>query len=426
MTQRSDGEVASPMRIKRALAFSDVGLKMKVNEDAVLQAADVPLYAVADGTGGPEPADIALDVLRRRTPLLRERMAHVVRDRASSSRLAIGRFFEEAFAEASAEIQARAERLGKGRMASTLIAATVVDQYAFVAHVGNSRAYLMRNHQLWRLTTDHTVAMAQYRRGDISAEEYKASPFKKTLTQALGTTPELDVEFAEVWLAPGDVLLLCSDGLTRVVTEERIANALAAGDLARASRELMQATQDAGAPDNVSLVLLDVESAGGDAGRVASTVASLMREVFLFQDLSEPDRMVIAPYLEELFFEPGHTICAEGEPGDVFYVVLSGRVRVTRGHTHLTDIGPGGHFGELALARPSARSATVTALEKTRAFGLSRARFQQIARGKPEIGARLLMPLLDHVGDRLADLTERLSNIERAVHSTPPRAKAPA
>ena len=407
------------MRVARAISVTDVGRRMKDNEDAVLKLPQAGLYAVADGTGGTEPAEIALATLRDRQAVLQQRRDEVVKQPSTASRLSVGRFFEDVFARAGQAVAEAAERLARPRMATTLVAATIVDRFCYVAHVGNSRAYLFRNDELWALTSDHTVAVAQYRQGQISLEECRASPFQKTLTQAIGITPRLDVEFAEIWLAPGDVILLCSDGLHRLVPEDAIANALALDDLADGARSLVRQAQEAGAPDNVSVVLLHIEAE--DASPTRSNVAATLREVFLFQPLSESERMIIAPYLEEVIFEPHETLIRTGDDGDCFYVVISGRVRVSRGKTHLTDIGAGGHLGELALARRGKRTATVTAVERTRTFALSRERFHELIRAKPELGIRLLMPLMDRMGDRLGDLTDRLMVIERAVQGQLPR-----
>jgi hypothetical protein len=270
---------------------------------------------------------------------------------------------------------------------------------------------LLRDEELWVLTTDHTVAMQALARGDFTQEEYEQSPFQKTLTQALGQTARLDVEFAEIWLAPGDRLLLCSDGLWRAVADQTICELLHQADLTQAARSLVRHALDAGGADNVSVVLLDI---AGDEAAAASTadIAETLRDVFLFKELTEPDRMVIAPYLEEVFYDAGEEICREGETGDSFYVVISGGVRVTRGQTHLTDIGPGGQFGEVALVGTGRRSATVTATARARLFQLSRERFLQVIRSKPGMAARMLLPLLIRVGARLTDVTERLAALE--------------
>lgn len=401
------------MRIRRALAVTDVGKRMSENQDAVLEAPDVPLYAIADGTGGLEGAQRALQVLQRHTGVLKERVKAVASNASSTSRLSIGRFFESVFDEANQAVHELSERLKKPALGTTLICATVVGRSAFIGHVGNCRAYLLRQGQLWRVTNDHTVAMRQYRKGAISIEEFQRSPFQKTLTQALGVSPRVDPEFAEVWLSPGDTMMICSDGLSRMVPEERILEGMQMRDPGDGSRYLLSCAHNVGAPDNVSFVLMQLASEKDPTS--PEDVAETLREVFLFGKLSEPDRMVLAPYLDELYFEAGEPIMEEGHSSEGFYVVISGKVQLSRQGTILGEVGPGGHLGELALTRQGRNHATATTIEKTRVFALDRDRFHQLLRAKPHIGIRLTLPLLERLGTQVADLTERLITIDRAV-----------
>ena len=236
------------MQVEQAVAVTHVGRKMSRNEDGVMQIPDVPLYAIVDGTGGTEAADVALDVLRENKRALFDQFQRVADDPRTSTRLAVGQLFERVFDAASASVRDAARRLQRPKLAAAMVAATVVDRFAYIAHVGDARAYLLRDGDLWALTTDHTVAMAQLVGGHITEDEYRTSPFQKTLTQALGPTAKLDVAFAEVWLSPGDVLLLCSDGLHRTVSDAAICDTLHERGVRDASRELIHQALRAGGP----------------------------------------------------------------------------------------------------------------------------------------------------------------------------------
>jgi serine/threonine protein phosphatase PrpC len=390
------------------------------NEDAVLALPQVPVVAVADGMGGPDSGDraaqMAVEVIRRASRSLQERNATIASTKSTEDRLALGRLIDQVFNRANQEIQEFSHQHSRPGMGSTLVLATFVSGRAFIAHVGDSRAYVIRGGQLVRLTNDHTLAELNLRRGRIGREEYEKSPDRRVLYQALGAGVEVDVDLAEVRLTAGDLLLLCSDGLTRALHEDAIAANVRPGDLQGSADRLVEMSLAAGAPDNVTLVLLNLEPEDGD--EPIEAVTEVMRQVFLFRQMSQPDLLTIAPYLEDRVFEKDEVICSEGEPADEFFVLVSGRVRVTTGTTHLVDVSRGGHFGELALARPSTRSATVKALTPTRLLALSRERFQELCRNKPELGNRLTFALLDTVGDRLRDLTERLAAVERAARGT--------
>jgi PPM family protein phosphatase len=403
------------MRIRKAVGVCWAGRRPH-NEDALIRIDTLPLYGLADGMGGPGAGEvaaaIAVEVVRRNATELEARNRAVATRRSSQNRLALGELLDEVFNGASREIQKEAARLGQPGMAATLLIATVVGNFAYVAHVGDCRAYLHRAGRLLRLTEDHSVAEFRFRRGRISHEEYLRSPDRRVLYQVLGTGMEVDVDLAEVRLAGGDALLLCTDGLPRALDEEAIASGIDLSDLSGSARRLVEMADEAGAPDNVSVILLGVDAEVGD--EPIEAVTDVMSKVFLFETLSQPERLVVAPYLEEMVYEAEDVVVREGEPADAFYVVLSGKVRVTRGSTVLREIRAGGHFGEMALARSRTRSATVRAVGPTRVFSLSRERFHDVVRARPDLGVRLTLRLLDEVGERLRDLTDRLNAVERA------------
>ena len=404
------------MRIRQAVAATHPGKVREHNEDAVLRLAKVPAFIVADGMGGPGAGDvaanIALSVVKEQAAQLIECNRRVADERTTEHRLALGRALDHVFNESGRRISAEAQRLGRPGMGATMILATIVRNYAYIAHVGDTRAYLVRDGRVVRLTEDHTLAELKLRRGRISREEYEQSNDRHVLYQSLGAGVEVEVDLAQVRLVGGDALLLCSDGLTRAIEEQAIADNIDASDLSRSMRRLVALANKQGAPDNVSAVLVGVEADKGDEPLEAIT--DVMRSVFLFEKLSEQERLVIAPYLEEVTVEKGAVITSEGDPASTFYIVVKGRVRISAQGNQLVDVKPGGHFGEIALARPVDRSATARALTEARLFALSRDRFQNLLRQKPEIGARLAISLLDAVGDRLRDLSERLAAVQRA------------
>ncbi|HND33203.1 MAG TPA: cyclic nucleotide-binding domain-containing protein, partial [Myxococcota bacterium] len=121
----------------------------------------------------------------------------------------------------------------------------------------------------------------------------------------------------------------------------------------------------------------------------------------------------IAPYLERHTLLPGQELFREGDPGDSFYLVLSGSVRLSRTGVQILEIGPGSHFGELSLVTEGPRTVTATALETTTVYGLGRTAFLELVRGMPELGNRLCLALLGSLGERVKVLTNRISDLER-------------
>ncbi len=410
----------APSRFGVAATATDIGLRMKENEDAAMGLPDVPLFAIADGSGALWPAGLTLRVLADEAAHLREFQAKVTAEQDSSSRLAVGHFFESVFNTAGRLVKDEMHVRGEGRATSAAVALTLMGPFAYVAHVGDSRAYLFRDKKLRCLTTDHTLAMLQLKRGEIDADGYAASPFRKTLTQAIGVTPEIRPDIAEVRIADGDLMLLCSDGLHRMVSDKRIAEILGEDvSLDARAANLIAAANEGGGKDNITLHLVPVEmlsdvAAAPDAGGAKKErvdVARVLGKCFLFGKISEAERLLIAPYFEYQAYDAADIVCREGDPGDSLYVVVQGRLRVTFQRAHLIDIGPGGWAGEIALVREGPRTATLTARDRVVLLVLTRARFLEIMRRRPALGSQLALPLLEFVGQRVVDLRSRFARI---------------
>ena len=402
------------LRVRQAVGGSHKGQRSPVNEDALLRLSEVPVYAVADGMGGEGCGDVAantaLAMVKRRAPQLKQFNSSIFDDQSTKNRLSLMSFMDRVFNGASREIRQAATRLSRADMGTTLLVATVVDEFAYIAHVGNSRAYLFRDGELRRLTEDHTINELRQRRG----KAVNSGPDGEVLYQCLGGSFEVEVDLAEVRVMGDDVLLLCTDGLVRALEEEVIQGLIDNSDLKESVRKLMQAAVQLGADDDVSLILLGLDDENKPANTL-ETVTQTLKEIFLFKKMTEQELLVIAPYLEEEVYDKGDVIVTEGEPGDSFYIIISGHVRVSRNKLHLVDIAGGGHFGEISLARPVKRSATVKALTPVRMFSFSREQFHRVICNKPDLGAKMALHLLDAVGDRVRDLTNRLDKVQKAM-----------
>jgi len=453
------------VRIKSAVYRSEVGRARKTNEDGVLCLTKTPLWAVGDGTGGPEPARVALTVLKDNAAQLAAKNADVAHNPNTTSRLAVGRYLEALFAKANVAVMEASDELKTRRIATTLCAATIVGQHAFVAHVGDSRAYLFRQGALRCLTNDHTIAALQLRRGDITASEFKTSPFQHTLAQAIGMSPALEVDLLELRLHPGDILLVTSNGLNRALSDEEIGKCLGAESDADARADLLVRTVDErGAPDNTTFILVETE--GAPPGKTADAPAptptgatprpaiagqpsgpsleargqpsgpsleargqpsgpsleargqpsgpsleAQARTCFLFKNLTETEWHQIQPYIEFIDARPGATLVRKGADSLGCGVLASGRLKTDLGAGETREIEAGGHFGALALATDGPSQETVTVLEPSIVYTLARPRFGEILRLNPTLGGKLTLALLESLGNRLGILTARLGQI---------------
>ncbi|MFP5362482.1 MAG: Stp1/IreP family PP2C-type Ser/Thr phosphatase [Thermoleophilia bacterium] len=235
-------------------SHSDTGRARRANEDSYYARA--PVFVVADGMGGAQAGEVASRVA----------VEAFERDLASADGAGSG---EELLAarvhEANARIhemsQARQERAGMG---TTITAAHVGEHDVAIAHVGDSRAYRLRGDEFERLTEDHSLVEEMRRRGQLTAQEADEHPQRSIITRALGPEPDVLVDTSSWRAAVGDVYLLCSDGLTSMVAEERVAEIVrTATSLHDGGRALIDAANEAGGRDNITVILFRLEEVGG-------------------------------------------------------------------------------------------------------------------------------------------------------------------
>jgi len=236
------------------------------NEDCYRIVPPLSLYVLADGMGGEAHGEIASALAvetvvkhciegqeNPASPLLGEPKPGL---NPRSQRLLSALHLANQKVFQSAEQHPEQEGMG-----ATLTAAWIDGMQLSVGHVGDSRLYLLRTGQLQQLTSDHSLVAEQVRRGILTANEAEQSNLQSVLLRAMGTQPEVEVDIEQVPLFPGDVLLLCSDGLTRMVTEPEIAGTLQAEpDPQRAAEKLIEHANEGGGIDNVSVIVVSLKA----------------------------------------------------------------------------------------------------------------------------------------------------------------------
>ena len=242
---------------------TDPGKKRANNEDSYLVNDELRMYAVADGVGGSEAGEvasrIAVDTIagampdllgdKDRTPPAEVRSGEVPELAAfrNAVSLANGHIIQEAGKDPA--------RTGMG---TTLTALFLARKRAFLAHIGDSRAYRLRSGTLVQLTKDHSVVAEQVRSGILTPAQARTSPYRHVITQALGIDREAAPDLMEQPVKPGDTFLLCSDGLTEMVGDGDIGRILAGSDPADAAQKLIAAANAQGGVDNITAVVVQV------------------------------------------------------------------------------------------------------------------------------------------------------------------------
>jgi PPM family protein phosphatase len=235
----------------RWAARSDVGKARDRNEDSYFGGEHV--FAVADGLGGHNAGDVASRLAIEPIRNLDRRIGEVPDDRVADT-------LADAVLEANRAVYKRAQGDVRVRgMGTTLTAIAVADGAAHLAHVGDSRCYLLRGGAISQLSSDHTLVARMVQEGKLTPEQAESHPQRSILTRALGAEPEIDVDSLEVTLLPGDRLLLCSDGLSSVIGEESIRSVLEdAIDLDAACTRLIEEANANGGPDNITVILVEL------------------------------------------------------------------------------------------------------------------------------------------------------------------------
>jgi PPM family protein phosphatase len=230
----------------RSSALTDTGRRRRHNEDAYV--CDPPLFAIADGMGGAQAGEIA-------SHLAATSVQHSERDGGSEARVA--QLIQDA--NRSVYERARADESTSG-MGTTMTIALVDGELVRIGHVGDSRAYLVREHALEQLTEDHSLVGELVRSGRLSPEEAEDHPHRSVITRVLGTDPEVDVDSFTVEAKPGDLFMLCSDGLTSMVDDGRILQLIEerAGDVKAAAQALVDEANANGGEDNITVILFQI------------------------------------------------------------------------------------------------------------------------------------------------------------------------
>ena len=238
----------------RVYSATDVGQKRKMNQDYVFASAgpvgNLPnLFVVADGMGGHNAGDYASShaVIS---------MVEEIRRDADFNPVKVIRHAIECV---NTEILTRAQQDENLRgMGTTMVAATIVGNYAYVANVGDSRLYVIGD-QIQQITKDHSLVQEMVRMGELDAEQARKNPNKNIITRALGAERTVDIDFFDLKLEPGDVVLMCSDGLSNMVEDSQLFEIVSETDkdLEERGRILISEANRNGGKDNIAIVLVE-------------------------------------------------------------------------------------------------------------------------------------------------------------------------
>ncbi|EYF02003.1 Stp1/IreP family PP2C-type Ser/Thr phosphatase [Chondromyces apiculatus] len=403
----------------RFYAATDTGRLRDHNEDNYLVDKKLALFVIADGMGGHAAGEVAsalaVRIIHEELRKERDLIENKTRIDERNPMREILALLEHAVQRACARIheEAKADSSKRG-MGTTLSALLIAGAYGYIAHVGDSRIYLLRAGRIQQVTEDHTVYNELLKRGKLTRDQIDKVAQKNAITRAVGVYERVEVDTLTIEVLPGDQFLLASDGLHGYIAHPaELEPYFDEEDGQAATNGLIDLANRKGGKDNITAIL--VRLGEGDArDSMRARMLALKRDVLarmpLFSRLQEREMLRIMQVAEVQAYEPGQVVVKEGDRGDELFIVLSGQVRIVRGDAVLIEIGTGEHFGEMALIRAMPRSATATAVEASELISLRRADFFEILRKEHELAVKLLWQFLGVLADRLdqtsRDLTE--------------------
>ncbi|MBA3394874.1 MAG: cyclic nucleotide-binding domain-containing protein [Deltaproteobacteria bacterium] len=407
-------------------AATDIGRQRTHNEDNFLIDKKLRLFLVADGMGGHAAGEVASSIA-----------VHEIRDTINNNRDLIDRYrvdhpsvqayeilqvLEHAIQAACAAVHARAQveqdKRGMGTTATVLLIAGGSDQLrGFIAHVGDSRVYLARQNQCHVLTEDHSLMNELVRRGKLNREQIESSPYKQyknAVTRAVGVYSSVEVDTFDFDILPGDRFLLCSDGMYAYVDEAELPKQLANGEVKDVPRALVDMANTGGGHDNITAVVIRVgDTASAELAPRSTEVSQkldVLKAMQMFRYLSYKELVRVSNIAEVIECKADQVVFSAGQPGDAMYVVLSGKVRLSKAETAVAELGTGMHFGEMSLVDRSVRSLTATALEPTTLVAITRKEFYEIIKREPALATKMLWSFVQVLGQRLRKTTNDLSD----------------
>ena len=395
---------------------SEVGNVRKNNEDCSLCDEMLGLFVVCDGVGGHAGGEIAsreavttvADYVRSKrdvlagvedTPVGRDVLKKLVTE---SVQAAGKRVYDLARGES-----------GRDRMGTTLTMLLVGGGKAAMGHVGDSRLYVSRAQEIHQLSEDHTYLNMLIRRGELKPEDAGNHRFSNVIMRVLGHTEVVEVDTLVFDVLPGDTYLLCSDGLSGYFPNDgELSGPLTHKYLDGATGQLIQVALERGGKDNVTAVVVRVGAEAEEDVELRTDEVTLQYDtlsaVSLFRFLSHAELLRVQFLAEHKDLSASETVFEEGDVSDSLYIILEGRLEVSRGGTFVTHLSGGSHFGEMALLNARPRSATIRAVDPSRVLIISRDRFNELVRAEPTLGVKLLWSFAQVLSLRLDETTLQL------------------
>lgn len=405
--------------------LTNSGMKRDHNEDSYLFNESLGVFIVCDGMGGHAAGEVASSMACESIMSFfkeqHKELKKLKENLDSEGRQKVYELLEKSISLANKKIYKRSQKEpDKKGMGTTLVMALQFPQGTFIAHVGDSRAYLIRKGKLKQLTQDHSLVNEMIAAGMITKDQAHNHPQGNVITKALGIQSAVvgDSRFYETM--EGDAIFLCSDGLHDYFKKNEALEIYQKNDVDALAQKYVDFANQAGGKDNITCVLLqfgDKEAPPVHPEKItADSKTQTLKRIPLFSSLNYQEISHLLEFIHVVDIKASQVVIREDELGDEMFVILKGELGVFYQNKEVNRLKAGQFFGEMALIDKAKRSATIQAMSEAKLMKIHRDELFPLLKKEPKIGVKIFWAFLQNMNKRLrendkvvADLYEEMA-----------------
>lgn len=407
------------------LTFShqtDTGKKRDHNEDFYDFDEALGLYVVCDGMGGHAAGEVASELTCKTIVKCLKDKQKVFKSFTDSSDLTkrkrIVEILNDAISESNKAVydlsQADASKRGMG---TTLALALFTKAGLFVAHVGDSRAYLVRQERVIPLTEDHSLVNEMIRAGVIKKEQAMNHPQGNVITKAIGIQEAINADVLFYEIVEGDIFFLSTDGLHDYLEARDILSIMDGNQINILANEFVRFANQKGGKDNITCICLQYGNKGAPPAHpstiTVTTKIETLKKIPLFSSLNFKEMAQILEITQVRNIKDNTEIITEGTIGEDMFIILKGTVEILSGGIKVNELRPGQYFGEMSLIDKSPRSATVRTQGDCKMMRLTRSELFPLLKKDSKVGLKVFWAFLQNMNRRLRANDKIVSEISQ-------------
>lgn len=399
--------------------LTDVGKKRDHNEDFYIIEDSLNLAVVCDGMGGHAAGEVAsklaaesvLEYFKDNIEVFQK----YAKEKTFTNANEVKCIIHEGVAKACCDVwyTAMHDETKRG-MGTTMVLSLIIDNQAFIAHVGDSRAYLFREGQVEQLTEDHSFVNEMVKQGLMTKEQAAKSPHANVITKALGQQEFVKPDIIQTELMDGDGFLLCSDGLSEYYQVGDISQEFRdQKDPDKLLKAFINKANESGGKDNITAVIVNVGDVGSkDNVTNISHKLKALKKVPLFKNFNYTELNKLVEIVKVRIYPQGEFVIKEGTSGEEMFVILDGEVEVLFQDVSRSTLKSGQLFGEMALIDKSPRSASIRTTRESKVMVINRSPLFNIFKQEPRIAMKVFWSFLQNMNKRLRANDKKLTELE--------------